>query len=216
MALPHLASMLLPLLVAGAPAQSPAANEAFPAAAVAAWQELSQVRSLEARFVQTRNTRLLTRPLESSGVLRFQRPDKLAWQVETPGRSLLVMDGTRVGMAYPDLGVREELDLTEQPEIAGLVQGMMVWLAGDPQQVQASYTMQWQPGPPQIALLTPRDATLAAIIAQLELRLEGEPLQVRHVRLVEPDGDVVEIALQDLSIDPELPADAFQLSAAEN
>ncbi len=203
------------ILIAGALAQAPATEDSLPAEAVAAWQELSQVRSLKARFVQTRSTKLLTRPLESSGVLRFQRPDKLAWQMETPGRSLMVMDGSRVGMAYPDLGVREELDLADQPEVAGLVQGMMVWLAGDLEQVSASYQLQWQPGPPRSALLTPRDETLAAIIASLELRLDGDPLQVQHVRLVEPDGDVVEIALHDLHVDPELPADAFQLSTAE-
>ncbi|MFH1469545.1 MAG: outer membrane lipoprotein carrier protein LolA [Pseudomonadota bacterium] len=209
---------LLLLLAAAALAEDPE----LPPAAVQAWQAMSVVQRLEARFEQIRTTSLLAQPLVSTGTLRFQRPDRLAWQVESPGRSLMVMDGSKVGMWYPDLDVREEIDLSGDPDAARLVGAMMVWLAGDLSAVAQSYRVAWSQAAPagaptgtlHAAVLTPRDATMAALVSELDLFLGGEPLRVLAVTMREPDGDRVEITMRDVRLDPELPAGAFSLGAA--
>jgi outer membrane lipoprotein-sorting protein len=199
-----------------------AGEPALPAAAVQAWEAMSAVQSLEASFEQTRTTALLAQPLISTGTLRFQRPDRLAWEVRTPGRSQLVMDGTRVGMWYPDLGVRDEIDLASDPDTARLVGAMMVWLAGDLPAVSRSYAVAWSDSAPagaptgtlHAAVLTPRDPTLGALIRELDLFLGGAPLRVLAVTMREPDGDRVDITMRDVRLDPSLPADAFSLGVA--
>jgi outer membrane lipoprotein-sorting protein len=194
------------------------AADDLPVEAVAVWEAMSQVRSLEARFEQSRTTTLLTQPLVSTGTLRFVRPDKLAWVVEQPGRSSMVVSGSQVGMSYPDLGVHEQLDLAGDPDAERLVRSMMVWLAGDLEQVNRDYGVAWGVAPAggpegalHLATLTPRDPTMAALIARLELSIGGEPLRVLAVTMHEPDGDRVDIAMHDVRLDPELPADAFSL-----
>lgn len=205
------------LALAALLATSVHAND-LPPQAVAAWEAMGAVRSLEARFDQQRTTTMLATPLASSGVLRFQRPDKLAWIVEKPGRSIMVVDGSRVGMSYPDLGVHEQLDLAGDPEAERLVRSMMVWLAGDLEQVARDYAVQWAGAPAgapegalHLATLEPRDPTMAALIGRLELSLGGEPLRVMAVSMHEPDGDRVDISMRDVQLDPQLPADAFEL-----
>jgi outer membrane lipoprotein-sorting protein len=194
------------------------AAEGLPPEAVAAWQAMSTVRSLEARFEQRRSTTLLAQPLVSSGTLRFARPDKLAWVVEQPGRSTMVVSGSQVGMSYPDLGVHDQLDLAGDPDAERLVRSMMVWLAGDLEQVQRDYGVAWSNAPagaPEGALhqatLTPRDTTMAALISSLDLIIGGDPLRVLAVTMHEPDGDRVDIAMFDVRLDPELPDDAFSI-----
>ncbi|MCB9764725.1 MAG: outer membrane lipoprotein carrier protein LolA [Alphaproteobacteria bacterium] len=203
-----LLSLLLFALLA-----APGAAPDLPPDAVAAWTEMAQVQSLEARFVQVRHSKLLSKPIESTGTLRFARPDKMAWAVETPARSTFVMDGTLVGMAFPDLGVREEIDLEGNPEVARLVAGMMIWLAGDADQIARDYAVTWTAGSPALAVLEPRSKELAAIIARLELHIGGSPLTVQSVTIHEPDGDRVEIRLSDVSFNPTLPDGAFTLPA---
>ena len=194
------------------------AGDDLPPEAVAVWEAMSQVRSLEASFEQSRTTTLLTHPLVSTGTLRFVRPDKLAWVVEQPGRSTMVVSGTQVGMSYPDLGVHEQLDLAGDPDAERLVRSMMVWLAGDLEQVSRDYGLAWAAAPADgpagalhLATLTPRDPTMAGLIARLELSIGGEPLRVMAVTMHEPDGDRVDITMGDVRLDPELPADAFSL-----
>lgn len=182
-----------------------------PPEATAIWEDMSQVRSVQASFVQVQHRSLLAKPLTSTGTLAFTRPDRILWRVEQPAASVFVIDGTKVGMAYPDLGVREEMDLEGNPDAERLTRGLMVWLAGDLAQVTRDYTVTWQPGPPAVAVLVPRDATLAALLSKLELTITGDPARVERVVMHEPDGDRVEIALNDLVLDPTLPPDTFKL-----
>ena len=179
-----------------------------PAEATAVWARMAEVKSLEADFTQVRHSSLLARPFSSTGTLRFERPGRLAWAVEEPARSTFVMDGTVVGMWYPDLAVREEIDLSGTPEAAGLVQGMMVWLGGDLAQVTQQYEMTWSP---PTATLTPKDETMRSMVDHMVLTVGGEPPLVTGVVIVEPDGDKVEITLENIRIDPALPPDAFTL-----
>ncbi len=197
-----------------------AEQPALPAEAEAVWQAMNQVGSLQARFTQRRSSSLLQAPLISTGQLQFQRPDKLAWIVETPGRSLMVVDGSTVGLSYPDLGVQETMDLAGDPDAERLVRSMMVWLAGDLQQVLADYQVHWSsagaeetaPGTLHRATLQPRDPTMAALVSSLELCIGGDPLRVLAVAMLEPDGDRVDIKLHDVQLDPQLSAGAFSLS----
>jgi outer membrane lipoprotein-sorting protein len=179
--------------------------------ALRTWTELSEVRTLQASFVQIRTSRILTRPLESRGTLRFSQPDRMAWAVEHPASSTFVMEGTRVAMAYPDLGVREELDLGGNADVAALIQATMVWLGGDLERVRRDYTVEWKGGTPAIVVLRPKVSALSAIIATLELTIEREPTIIREVRITEPDGDTVEIRFADVKLGEALPADAFSL-----
>ena len=190
--------LLLPLML----------SSDVPPEARAVWTRMAQVQRLQADFTQVRTSRLLSRPFSSTGELRFERPGRLAWEVREPSASLFVMDGTTVGMWYPDLGVREEIDLSGSPEAASLVQGMMIWLGGDLDQVSEQYDMAWDP---PMATLTPKDDAMRAVVDHLDLTLAGEPPLVTSVVIHEPDGDRVEITLTKVRVDPVLPADAFLL-----
>lgn len=190
--------VLLPLLLAAD----------VPPEASATWARMAEVQRLQADFTQVRHSKLLARPFSSTGTLRFERPGRLAWAVEEPARSTFIMDGTTVGMWYPDLEVREEIDLSGTPEAANLVQGMMVWLGGDLAEVTAQYDLVWTP--PTVTL-TPRDDAMKAMVHHMDLTLSGDPVMVTGVVIHEPDGDRVEITLSNVQVDPTLPDDAFAL-----
>lgn len=189
------------------------AGDEVPPEARAAWTAMSEVQSLEARFRQVRTTRLLAEPVRAEGILRFQRPDRLAWILESPGRSVLVMRGTTVGLSYPDLGVRQELDLEDDPEMERLARGMMVWLAGDLDAVARDYRIGWEAREDgDVALLTPRTEVLGGLIRDISLTIGGTPPQVSRVVLREPDGDTVDIEIYDVHPGVPLSESDFGLS----
>jgi hypothetical protein len=114
--------------------------------------------------------------------------------------------------------VYEQLDLSGDPDAERLVRSMMVWLAGDLEQVSRDYALAWADAPlgapegaAHLATLTPRDETMAALVARLELSIGGEPLRVLSVVMHEPDGDRVDIAMSDVRMDPDFPDDAFSI-----
>ncbi len=185
----------------------------LPAQAHQTWQAMMAVQRLTARFEQVRHSSLLATPLISTGQLAFQRPDRLRWTVRTPAPSDFVMQGSKVGMLWPDLGLREELDLAATPEAAQIVHAMMTWLGGDLDQLLADYAVEWVGGTPAVVRLTPRGGGLSAVLEQVELEVAGSPPVVRRIRMTEPGGDRVEIRFEDLQLDPALPPETFQLPA---
>ena len=123
----------------------------------------------------------------------------------------MVMNGTRVGMAWPDIGISEEVMLSDNPEVAQMVQGMMVWMTADLLTVEKDFTVTWTSGSPCRAALIPRNAAVASMLARIEISVEGEPPTVRTITLVEPDQDTVEITLSDIRPNKTLSVDAFTL-----
>ncbi len=197
-----------PPVATPSPAQSAAD---FPPEAQALWAQMLGVQRLQARFSQVRSSTLLAAPLTSTGTLVFARPDRLRWSVQTPARSDFVMQGSTVGMLWPDLGVRQELDLSESPEAARVVHAMMTWLSGDLDSLLTEYRVQWLGGTPARVGLEPTGAGLAAVLQRAELEISGSPPVVRRILLVEPGGDRVEIQVDDVVLDGDMPADAFEL-----
>lgn len=204
--------LTLPVLaLLSSPDASRAGEPAFPPDALATWTAMEKVQTLEATFRQVRTSRILLAPLVSTGTIRYQRPDRLAWVMETPARSVMVMKGTTVGMAWPDLGTREEVDLAGNEDAARLVESMMIWLGGDLDKVQRDFTMAWTSGNPARCALTPTNPVMKAILARLDLVISGDPPLVRQVTLTEPDGDKVIIDFDHIRPDAALAPNAFEL-----
>ncbi len=177
----------------------------------ALWGQMAKVGQVSAEFEQTQQRAILKQPLVSKGVLAFQRPDRLRWEVRSPSPSVFILQGTRIAMAYPALGITQEHDLAEQPEAARIVAAMLVWLAADLEAVERDYVVSFDG---HIATLTPKTASLRAMLAWVELTIAGTPPHVQRILLAEPSGDQVSIVLSAVK-DAALPEGTFTLPAAE-
>lgn len=174
-----------------------------------AWARLAEVPQLQATFTEVQTRKLLKQPLVSTGTLAFARPDKLRWEVTGAGASVFVIDGAEIAVKMPGVPTTEHLDLTAQPQLAGLVAGLTVWLAGDFAAVQASYDVTWTA--PATATLVPKDPRVARMVARLTLRLSADGRYIEAVDLAEPDGDTMAITLSDVDTATPVPPERFHL-----
>lgn len=162
------------------------------------WPELGRVQTLEARFTQVQQRAILKTPLTSTGVVSFRRPDTLSWVVEAPARSSFTLEHGIATMAYPDLGMKDRIDLAAVPDANRLATSLLVWLQADAVAVERDFTVTYAPTG---ATLVPRDPRLAGLIASIELTIAPSPARVERVVLAEPDGDRVEIRFSGVKLD---------------
>lgn len=172
----------------------------------AIWAELGKVGTLQAQFDQTQHRKILKVPLKSAGAVRFTRPNSLLWTVTAPSPSLFALDNGVARMEYPDLGIKESIDLSQVPEANQIATSMMVWLKADAAAVERDFTVAYRTN---AATLTPRDKKLAGILAEIRLGFVASPWRVGSVVLMEPDGDEIDITFHDVVLDgvavPNLP-----------
>lgn len=183
-------TLMLVLLLAG-----------LPAAHAADWQltdlmqQLSQVRSAQARFVERKYIALLDKPVESSGELSFTAPDRMEMRTLRPKKQSLLLDGNRLTMEQD--GRARSVSLQSYPEVAAFVEGIRGTLAGDRQALERVYKVHLIGSPARWQLLLePHEAGMRRIISRI--RIGGSQAEVLSVAYDHADGDRSEMQITPL------------------
>lgn len=169
-----------------------AASAVLPVRAQAAFalpqlmQLLAQVKSGEATFTELRHSSLLDRPVESSGRLTFEAPDRFTRETLKPRSESLAVVGNEVTMRQ---GSRSRTVLLDSvPEAAVVVAAVRGTLTGDRDAIERHFDTQvsgsaarWQ------LLMVPREEKLRLQVVQIAVL--GERAQLREITVSMSGGD---------------------------
>lgn len=159
---------------------------------------LAKQKSGEARFTEQRFVHGLEGPLDASGTLSFDAPDKLVRRTLSPRIETMAVDGNTLTLSRG--GRNRTLALDSMPELLGLVEAMRGTLSGDGATLQRYFKSMVSGSSAKWTLdLTPIDSRLAA--------------QVRSIRISGRASDVVGLEMEfvggdrsAMSISPNAPA----------
>ncbi|MEP7311858.1 MAG: LolA-related protein [Pseudomonadota bacterium] len=173
--------LLLTLALPGGPAAYAAAPVLDEVMGALAARQHGHVTFTEQQFLA-----VLERPLQSSGELLYDAPDRLEKRTLKPKPESLVLER---GVVTVQRGRRKTvLDLREYPQILPFVESIRATLAGDSAALQRVFTVtftgsfaEWQ------LALVPLDAKLAATVRQVSLA--GSRDEIRSVETLVADGD---------------------------
>jgi hypothetical protein len=157
-------------------------------------QDLAQVKSARARFVERKFLRILNDPLEVRGTLSYTAPGHLEKHTLTPKRESLVLDQDRLTLEDEVRKQRRTLALQEYPVIWALVESIRATLAGDLQSLNRFYQVRLEGDPREWRLiLTPRDSKMKAMVT--DIRMTGTRRSVRVIEVNEAGGDRSEMTI---------------------
>jgi len=147
---------------------------------------LAKQKSGEARFTEQRFVRGLEGPLDASGTLSFQAPDKMTRRTLSPRPETMAVDGNTLTLSRG--GRTRTLTLDSMPELLGLVEAMRGTLSGNTQSLQRYFRSTVSGTPDKWTLdLVPIDERLAAQVRSL--RLSGRAGEVLGVEMEFIGGD---------------------------
>ncbi len=148
---------------------------------------LHQVKSASARFVERKQMAMLTQPLESTGTLRYVAPDHLEKTTVTPVPETIVLDGGTLAGTQAN-GDHYTFSLSDQPEVATLVEGIRSTLAGDLATLRRYYTVELKGSHGDWELdLTPKNERVRDKVDSI--RIKGAELVLKTIDVAERDGD---------------------------
>jgi len=204
----HLAGLLC-LLAAGSP-------DAKAAPWYQDWATIraaaASVKTIEAAFVQTRQLRILRKPLVSRGAMAYRRPNDLRWEYQSPLETLLLVRGGAVerllkhhGQWVPDASARLEAMKVVIGEIS-------LWLDGNfgaSKTFRAELRPAGKGEPPHVALV-PVDKSLGKIISRIAIRFGERPGTVRAIDIFEEGEGVTHIAFENARYGEAIPDSRFE------
>jgi outer membrane lipoprotein-sorting protein len=146
----------------------------------------SQSGVVRARVEETRTLALLSEPIETEGVVYFAPPSRLARYTTRPGKSRVVVNGTRV--AFSDETGHRTMDLEGSEVAQTLIGNLMFLLRGDAAALRERYVIAFRTARAGWELdLEPRSRAVRALIERTVFRGEGS--SVSSMETIETNGD---------------------------
>jgi hypothetical protein len=172
--------------LAAASGASGAAEASEAAALEQVLQLLAAHRHGHVTFTEVQQLAMLERPLESSGELLYDAPDRLEKRTLEPKPEDLLLEH---GLLTIQRGGRHRvLSLHDYPQAVPFVESLRATLAGDRAALERYFTWQFSGTLDDWTLgLVPRDATLARTVQRVSIR--GERDAIRSVEIRQSDGD---------------------------
>jgi hypothetical protein len=147
---------------------------------------LAQRRHGRVEFVEQKFLAILNHPLESSGELLYDAPDRLEKRTLAPRAETLVLAGSILTTERG--GHARVLDLHRYPQVQPFVESIRATLAGDRAALERVFHVEFTGGVRRWSLtLTPLDRQLSRTVKQVQI--DGSQDQLLRVEIRQPDGD---------------------------
>jgi outer membrane lipoprotein-sorting protein len=156
---------------------------------------------VRARVEETRRLALLSEPVDSEGFVYFAPPDRLLRATTRPGKSRVVVNGTRA--AFFDETGHRTLDLVSSEVAQALIGTLMVVLRGDLPALQSRCSVEFRvQGNAWQLDLEPRSRAVRELIANTRFR--GRGWMIHSMETQETNGDRSLALLLDVEVGVEL------------
>ena len=148
--------------------------------------ELGRVQHAKARFVERKHLKVLKTPLESTGTLEYDAPDRLVKRTLEPKPETMTVAGER--LVIESQARSRTLRLGDYPVLGAFVESLRATLNGDLAALERFYRVTLEGGPQRWQLtLTPRDPKMSALIESI--LIGGGHGRVGRVEVRETRGD---------------------------
>ncbi|NMF88032.1 outer membrane lipoprotein carrier protein LolA [Aromatoleum petrolei] len=149
-------------------------------------QALGKHRSGQATFQERKYLAVLDQPVESSGELRFQAPDRLEKITLKPRPEALVLEGNNLSVTR---GKKQfNVRLSDYGEVAGFIDSIRATLAGDRDTLERTYALHLAGNAERWTLtLLPRDTRMAEVVTRINI--SGSRGLLREIEILQADGD---------------------------
>lgn len=147
---------------------------------------LAMRRHGRVEFVEQQFLAILDHPVESSGELRYDAPDRLEKRTLKPHAETLVLAGG--GLTMERAGRVRVLDLRRYPQIQPFVESIRATLAGDRNALETVFHVDFAGSLDRwILKLVPLDPQLARTVKQVQI--DGVRDQLQRIEIRQADGD---------------------------
>jgi outer membrane lipoprotein-sorting protein len=179
---------LLPIswVICGGDSLAAGAANPVPAELEALMEFFAQGGGVLAHFQESRHLSILTNPIETTGMVYFMPPDRLARHTTWPDRSSVVVEAGRVSIG--DETGQRVFDFDTSEVAQALVGNLMIVFRGDLESLKARYSISFDSDGENWTLdLEPRSRALRRIIDKI--RFTGRSRELSAMETHESNGD---------------------------
>lgn len=178
--------------------------------------EQQAIDTLEASFVQVRESSMLVEPIESNGVFSYAAPDRVRWEYVSPDPISMLITGDEMTTWYRDIEQAERVQVGRHSQRVLKYLGAGSTMDDLLEYFSVSLTLPKDPTEPYELALAPKFEKVARRLQAMSVWIDPELFLPVRLRYVEADGDVTDMRFEDLRINGELPEARFDLEIPQS
>lgn len=154
---------------------------------------LAQQKSGKASFIEKKYIAILDKPLESSGELSFDAPDRLEKRTIKPRPEAMLLDGDQLTVTMFEKRP-VNLRLQDHPEVSALVESIRATLSGNQAALEKNYFIDFTGAQGKWQLtLTPVQKAVAKVVRLVHI--DGAQASIKTITFDQADGDRIEMTI---------------------
>lgn len=154
----------------------------------------SAMKTMQCDFTQTKRMKLLSKEMQSKGVMYFKRPDKLRWQYTSPYDYTFIMNGDKVQIK--SMKSTKNIDVQQNKMFRQITNIILSSITGGTLRTSADFTVElWQQDKTYFVKLYPKKKELKQLYQYLEIWFDRELTKVSTVKMMEKTGDMTIVNL---------------------
>lgn len=154
----------------------------------------SAITSMQCNFTQTKSMKMLSKKMQSAGVMYYKKTNKLRWQYTSPYDYTFVLNGDKVHIkSYKS---SQKIDVQRNKMFRQITNIILTTITGGSLKSSADFTVEmYQADKKYFARLYPKKKELKQIYSVIEIYFNPELTMVSTVKMQEKTGDVTTVNL---------------------
>lgn len=170
----------------------------------------SSMKSMTCTFTQTKKMKMMSRQLNSKGVMYFRKPSQLRWQYTSPYTYTFVLNGSQVIMSSSK-GI-QRVDVKKNKMFREISEIIVNSITGGNLQSNSAFSFAlYREGNIVFARLLPKKKELKQIYRAIDIYFTPSLSMVSAVEMTEKSGDVTTVSLCNVKINPTINDKVFNL-----
>jgi len=174
------------------------------------------LQTLQADFVQTKESSMLLEAAEATGTFYYAAPDRVRWEYRTPDPISMVIADDRMTTWYRDLERAEQVDIGRQSQKVLEYLGAGSSLGTLLEYFDVKLHQPQDPSAPLELELAPRFERVAKRLSGMSLWIDPELFLPVRLRYIEADGDVTDYRFSGFRLNGEIPDERFELDLPDS
>ena len=173
--------------------------------------EQNRLLSLEADFIQIKESALLVEPVESQGGFAFSAPDRVRWEYVSPNPISILIVNEEMTTWYRDIQQAERVSVGRQSQRVLEYLGTGSSMDDLLEYFLLTMTVPIDETEPYVLELAPKFDKVAKRIQGMTIWVDPELFLPLRLRYVEADGDVTDLRFESLRVNEGVPDEHFEL-----
>jgi outer membrane lipoprotein-sorting protein len=175
-------------------------------------QQLRNIESVQADFVQEKNLTVLKHKLVIRGNFALQKPDKVMWNVHEPVKYAIRVMGDEVTQWDEDTKKVQTIRVGNDPTFKAISEQLQSWFMGNYKELEKSYDVFLISQKPLTFRFGPKQGSvMSKVLSWIEVTFGPEEKNIDRMQVRETGGDVTAMVFSNTRLNQPIPKKTWEI-----